>query len=65
MYDSIITSPLLLVQNGGLIDLGENNLTRFYCPLGMKMDITDFTTCEVQTINNTCSITVDIRYLRY
>ena len=65
MYDSIITSSLLLVQNGGLIDLGDNNLTRFYCPLGMKMDITNFTTCEVQTINDTCSIAVDIRSLRY
>ena len=65
MYDSIITSYLLLVQNVGLIDLGDNNLTRFYCPLGMKMDITDFTTCEVQTINDTCSIAVDIRSLRY
>ena len=29
MYDSIITSYLLLVQNVGLIDLGDNNLTRF------------------------------------
>ena len=65
MYDSIITSYLLLVQNVGLIDLGDNNLTRFYCPHGMKMDITNFTTCEVQTINDTCSIAVDIRSLRY
>ena len=45
-YGRSMYGPLFLVQNGRLIDLGENNLTRFYCPLGMRMDLTSFATCD-------------------
>ena len=64
-YDSAIYSTLVLIQNGGLIDLGDNNVTKFTCPLGNKIDITNFTTCQLRTINSTCKITVNTRYLRY
>ena len=54
-YGRSIYGPLFLVQNGRLIDLGENNLTRLYCPLGMRMDLTSFETCDPFLVSGSCS----------
>ena len=34
---------LILVRNSRLIDLGNNNLTMFYCPVGSQIQIVNFT----------------------
>lgn len=48
------TSPLMQVRNGRLIDLGNNNMTAFNCPVGSQMEIFNFTTTDVN--NKDCSI---------
>ncbi len=51
------SGPLLFVTNGRLIDVG--NLTKFYCPVGSKMDIVDFSNLLITRFNNTnCKLKV-------
>ena len=64
-YGRSMYGPLFLVQNGRLIDLGENNLTRFYCPSGMRMDLTSFATCDSFLDSGSCSNEGNIRFLQY
>ena len=64
-YGRSIYGPLFLVQNGRLIDLGENNLTRLYCPLGMRMDLTSFEICDPFLVSGSCSNERKTRFLQY
>ena len=64
-YGRSIYGPLFLVQNGRLIDLGENNLTRLYCPLGMRMDLTSFETCDPFLVSGSCSNERKTSFLQY
>ena len=61
-YNKSRQDPFFLVRNGRLIDFGDNNLTRsrFYCPLGMKMDFTNFATCD--PISGSCSNEEKVHY---
>ena len=53
------TGPLMLVRNGRLVDLGNNNLTTFYCPVGSQMEILNFTDQFTTQVNNKpCTIRV-------
>ena len=45
-------SPLMQVRNGRLIDLGNNNMTAFNCPVGSQMEIFNFTTQVTTYVNN-------------
>ena len=37
-------NPLMLITNGRLIDVGnDDNLTKFYCPVGSQMGVVNFT----------------------
>ena len=50
---------LILVRNSRLIDLGNNNLTMFYCPVGSQIQIVNFTDQVTTQVNSTpCSINV-------
>ncbi|XP_078372186.1 uncharacterized protein LOC144655886 [Oculina patagonica] len=52
-------NPLMVVANGGLVDVGSDNLTQFYCPVGSEMDIIHFTEQVMTQVNNTpCKIEV-------
>ena len=67
-YGRSMYGPLFLVQNGRLIDLGENNLTRFYCPLGMTimmMNLTSIAAFVPSLVNSSCCNGEKIRFLRY
>ena len=64
-YGRSIYGPLFPVQNGRLIDLGENNLTRLYCPLGMRMDLTSFETCDPFLVSGSCSNERKTSFLQY
>ena len=46
------TGPLMLVKNGRLIDLGNNNLTTFICPVGSQMEILNFSDQFTTQVNN-------------
>ena len=61
-YNKSAQNPFFLVRNGRLIDFGDNNLTRsrFHCPLGMKMDFTNFATCD--PISGSCSNEEKVHY---
>ena len=49
--------PLIEVANGGLVDLGNNNLTKFTCPVGSQLQILNFTELVTTHVNNTpCKI---------
>ena len=38
-------NPLMLITSARLIDVGnDDNLTKFYCPVGSRMDVIEFTT---------------------
>ena len=53
------TSSLLLVRNGRIIHLGNNNLTTFICPVGSQIEILHFTDQVSTRVNNTpCIINV-------
>ena len=53
------TRPLVLVTTGRLVDLGNNNWTTFYCPVGSQMEITYFSNLITTQVNNTpCKINV-------
>ena len=43
--------PLMMVRNGRLVDVGNNNLTTFYCPVGSQMEILKFTDQVTTQIN--------------
>ena len=43
------TSTLVLVTNSRLVDAGNDNLTTFNCPVGMKMEILKFTEQQLTT----------------
>ena len=50
---------LILVRNSRLIDLGNNNLTMFYCPVGSQIQIVNFTDRVITQVNSTpCNINV-------
>ncbi|KAL9969735.1 hypothetical protein ACROYT_G021989 [Oculina patagonica] len=52
-------NPLMVVANGGLVDVGSENLTEFYCPIGSQMEIVHFTEQVMTQVNNTqCKIEV-------
>ena len=54
-------NPLMLVTNGRLIDVGNNNLTTFYCPVGSQMEITQFSNIiKTQVNNKPCKLKVSI-----
>ena len=57
-----ITSPLLLVRNGRLIDLGNNNLTTtLNCPVGSQIEILNFTNqFTTEEYDQPCKIEVTI-----
>ncbi|KAL9969737.1 hypothetical protein ACROYT_G021992 [Oculina patagonica] len=46
-------NPLMVVANGGLVDVGSDNLTQFYCPVGSDMKIVHFTEQVMTQVNNT------------
>ena len=46
------TGTVMQVRNGRLIDLGNNNLTVFNCPVGSKMEIFNFTNQVTTNVNN-------------
>ena len=54
-----VKNPLMSVANGRVIDLGDDSLTKSYCPVGSQMEILRFTQ-EVKTqVNNTpCKIEI-------
>ena len=43
--------PLMQVRNGRVIDVGNNNLTTFHCPVGSQMEILYFTDQVTAQIN--------------
>ena len=50
---------LILVRNSRLIDLGNNNLTMIYCPVGSQIQIVNFTDQVTTQVSSTpCSINV-------
>ena len=54
-----VQNPLMLVANGRVIDLGDDNLTKFYCPVGSRMEILRFTQNVKTQVNNTpCKIEI-------
>jgi len=44
--------PLMLVRNGRLIDLGNNNFTSLNCPVGSEMKMLNFTDQVTTQVNN-------------
>ena len=65
-YGRTMYGPLFLVLNGRLIDLGDDNLTIFYCPLGMRMDLTSFATSDpLFMVSVSCSKEGKTRFLQY
>ena len=48
-----VKNPLILLANGRVIDLGDDNLTKFYCPVGSRMEILRFTQNVETQVNNT------------
>lgn len=56
-------NPLMLVENGGVIDLGvDDSLTKFYCPVGSQMEVLRFTQ-EVTTQDNNTTRKIQITTL--
>jgi len=54
-----VKNPLMLVANGRVIDLGDDSLTKFYCPVGSEMEILRFTQEFTTQVNNTpCKIKI-------
>ncbi len=45
-------NPLLLVSDGRMIDLGNDNFTEFICPVGSEMEIIHFTEKLTTQVNN-------------
>jgi len=53
------TNLIMQVRNGRKIDVGNKNLTTFYCPVGSQMEILNFTDQVATQVNNTpCKIEV-------
>ena len=54
-------NPLMLITNGRLIDVGnDDNLTKFYCPVGSQMDVVKFK-IGVQYLPETLVSTLEFR----
>ena len=52
-------NPLVKVENGRLVDVGRDNLTEFYCPVGSGMKVIHITEQFTTQFNNTlCKIEV-------
>ena len=48
-----VKNPVMLVANGRVIDLGDDSLTKFYCPVGSRMEFLRFTQNVKTQVNNT------------
>ena len=58
-----VKNPLMLVENGGVIDLAvDDSLTKFYCPVGSQMEVLRFTQ-EVTTQDNNTTRKIQITTL--